>query len=136
MGDQARPRPTALDRQGWHRRLHDCLAGTAAQLRANMADYLEAGRHVFQHLALILPDPAEHGVATVRRKNPQGFRIGWQGFAGHGHGPILSKLDRGVQRFSCRSSGSAVQVHTATGLRGASGATVRRQSIASINRAS
>ena len=36
MGDQAWPRPPALDRQRRHRRLHDGLAGAAAQLRPDM----------------------------------------------------------------------------------------------------
>jgi len=43
MGEQARPWPPALDGQRGHRRLHDRLAGTAAQLRPHMADHLEAG---------------------------------------------------------------------------------------------
>src|SRR6185503_4564237 len=49
-----------------HRRLHDGLAGAAAQLRAEMTDHLEAGRDVFEHLALVLADPAEGRAAAAR----------------------------------------------------------------------
>ena len=64
--DQARRRPAACDRQRRHWRLHNGLAGAAAQLRAEMADHLEAGGDVFEHLALVLADPAE-GRATATR---------------------------------------------------------------------
>ena len=64
--DQARPRPAAFDRQRRHRRLHNGLAGAAAQLRAEMADHLEAGGDVFEHLALVLADPAEGRTAAAR----------------------------------------------------------------------
>ncbi len=66
MGDQPRPWPTALDRQGRHWLLGNRLAGPAAQLRPDVADHLEARRHVFEHLALVLPHPAEHGAAAAR----------------------------------------------------------------------
>ena len=64
--DQARPRPAALDRQRRHRRLHNGLAGPAAQLRAEMADHLEAGGNVFEHLARVLSDPTEGRTAAAR----------------------------------------------------------------------
>ena len=66
LGEQARAGPAAFDRQAGHRRLHDRLASAAAQLRADMADHLEAGGHVFQHLALVLADAAEHRAAAAR----------------------------------------------------------------------
>src|ERR1700712_1662026 len=71
----------------------------------------------------------------VRSKYPQlpdrmaGFRWPWTW-------PDFIKARGGSTAILCRSSRSAVRVHTAKGLRGTSGATVRRQSIASINKAS
>jgi hypothetical protein len=65
VSDQARAWPPALDRQRRHGCLHDGLAGTAAQLRADMSDHLEAGRDVFEHLALVRADPAEGGAAAA-----------------------------------------------------------------------
>src|SRR5271166_4177045 len=61
-----RPGPSALDRQRRHRRLHDGLAGPAAQLRPQVADHLEAGRDVFEHFALVLADAAEGRAAAAR----------------------------------------------------------------------
>src|SRR4051795_5142026 len=61
-----RPGPSAFDRQRRHRRLHDGLAGPAAQLRAQVADHLEAGRDIFEHFALVLADAAEGGAAAPR----------------------------------------------------------------------
>src|SRR5271166_5726184 len=46
LREQARARPTAFNRQAGHRRLHDRLASTTAQLRADMTDHLEAGGDV------------------------------------------------------------------------------------------
>ena len=66
MRDQARPGPPALDRQRRHQRLHDRLARPAAQLRPQVLDHFEAGRDVFQHLALVLSDPAERCAAATR----------------------------------------------------------------------
>ena len=66
MCDQTRPGPSALDRQRRHRRLHDGLAGPAAQLRPQVVDHLEAGRDVFEHFALVLADAAEGGAAATR----------------------------------------------------------------------
>ena len=65
MTDQARPRPASLDRQRRHGLLHDGLTAAAAQLGADVLDDFEAGRDVFQHLALVLPDAAEHRAATA-----------------------------------------------------------------------
>src|SRR5580692_8203716 len=62
----SRAGPAAFDRQTGHRRLHDRLAGATAQLRADMTDHLEAGGDVFQHLALVLADAAEHCAAAAR----------------------------------------------------------------------
>jgi hypothetical protein len=66
LREQARSGPAAFDRQARHRRLHDRLASATAQLRADMADHLEAGGDVFEHLALVLADAAEHGAAAAR----------------------------------------------------------------------
>jgi len=66
MRDQPRPGPAALDGQRRHRLLHDRLAGSAAQLRPDMADHLEAGGHILEPLALVLPHPAEHRAAAAR----------------------------------------------------------------------
>ena len=66
MGEQARTRPAPLDRQRRHRRLHDRLASAAAQLRPDVAPPLEERGHVFEHLALVLADPAEHRAAAAR----------------------------------------------------------------------
>jgi hypothetical protein len=66
MGDQPRPRAAALDGQRRHRPLHDRFAGPAAQLRPDMLDDLEAGGHILEHLALVLPHPAEHRAAAAR----------------------------------------------------------------------
>ena len=66
MGDQAGPRPAALDRQRRHRLLHDGLARPAAQLRPDMLDDLESGRDILEHLALVLAHPAEHRAAAAR----------------------------------------------------------------------
>ena len=66
MREQRRPWPATLDRQGWHRRLDDGLAGPAAHPRPDMADDLEAGRHVFEHLADVLAQHAEHRAAAAR----------------------------------------------------------------------
>jgi hypothetical protein len=65
MGDQSRPRAPALDRQRGHWRLDDGLAGSAAQLGAKMPNDFEAGRDIFQHITLVLPDAAEHGAAAA-----------------------------------------------------------------------
>ena len=66
LREQAGAGPAAFDRQTGHRRLHDRLASATAQLRADVADHLEAGGHVFQHLALVLADAAEHRAAAAR----------------------------------------------------------------------
>ena len=66
MRDQAWTRPPALDRQRRHRRLHDRLARPAAQLRPDMLDHLETGRDVFEHLPLVLSDPAERCATAAR----------------------------------------------------------------------
>jgi len=66
MGDQAGPRTAALDGQRRHRPLHDRLASPAAQLRPDVLDDLEAGRDILEHLALVLPHPAEHRAAAAR----------------------------------------------------------------------
>src|SRR5271166_1899966 len=65
LREQAWARPAAFDRQAGHRRLHDRLASTTAQLRADMTDHLEAGGDVFQHLTLVLADAAEHRAAAA-----------------------------------------------------------------------
>ena len=64
-GEQAGAWAPALDGQGGHWRLHDRLADTAAQLGADVLDHLEAGGDVFEHLAFVLADPAEHFAAAA-----------------------------------------------------------------------
>lgn len=63
VGEQVGARAATFDRQRWHRRLHDRLAGSATDLRAMMHDPLEAK---FQHFALIRADLAEDGPAAIR----------------------------------------------------------------------
>src|ERR1700739_2790654 len=48
IGDETRTRPSALNWQIGHRRLHDALAATAADLWANMADDFETSRNLVQ----------------------------------------------------------------------------------------
>lgn len=59
IGEKARTRQPALDRQARHRGLRDGFAGPATQFRPDMHDHLEVRRHVFQHLALIVADDGQ-----------------------------------------------------------------------------
>ena len=97
MRDQARSRAATLDRQRRHRCLHDRLAGAAAQLRADVADHLEAGGDVFQHLALVLPDAAERGAAAAG--------AGAGGFVGDGLARQMIGQRRAHRRLACRGTG-------------------------------
>src|SRR5882757_1237547 len=54
MSEQPRSRKPTIDRSRWCRCLHDLVTGVATQLRAHMADDLEAGPHSLQHLCNIL----------------------------------------------------------------------------------
>ena len=65
VGQQTRSGQPALDGQRGHRRLHDGLAGAAAQLRPDVLDHLEAGGDIFEQLALVLADAAEDGAAAT-----------------------------------------------------------------------
>lgn len=65
MSEQARARPAAFDRQRRRRRLHDRLAGPAAQLRPHVLYHLERGRNVFEHLGQFLGDLAQHRAAAA-----------------------------------------------------------------------
>jgi hypothetical protein len=65
MGEQTRSREAAVDGSRRRRSLHDAIAGIAAQLRTHMADDLEAGPHVLQHLGHIFPQLAQPAT-TVR----------------------------------------------------------------------
>ena len=66
MREQRRPWQATLDRQGWHRRLADGLAGPAAHPRPDVAHDLEVGRHVFEHLADVLAQHAQLRAAAAR----------------------------------------------------------------------
>ena len=59
VGDQARARTAALDRQARHRRLRNRLAVAAAQLRPHVHHDLEVRGNIFQHLALLVADLAQ-----------------------------------------------------------------------------
>jgi hypothetical protein len=73
MGEQGRAWTAPFDRQRRHRRLHDRLASATAQLRPDVHHPFEERRHVFQHLALILADPAEHRPAAARAGTGRGM---------------------------------------------------------------
>jgi hypothetical protein len=64
VGEESRACKTTIDGARWRRCLHDPIAGIAAQLRTNMADHLEAGPHVFQHLGDIFAQDAELATAV------------------------------------------------------------------------
>jgi hypothetical protein len=64
MCEQTRHREAAVDGARRRRSLHDAIAGIAAQLRPNMADDLEAGPHVLQHLGYIFSQLAESATAV------------------------------------------------------------------------
>ena len=64
MRKQARTRESAVDGPRWRRRLHDPVAGVAAQLRPHMTDDLEAGPHILQHLGGIFAKFAEPAAAV------------------------------------------------------------------------
>jgi len=66
MGEQARPRPAARDRQRRRRHLRDRLARPAAHPRPDVHHHLEVRGHVFEHLALVLAEPAQAGAAARR----------------------------------------------------------------------
>ena len=66
MREQRRPWQATLDRQGWHRRLADGLAGAAAHPRPDVAHDLEVGRYVFEQLADVLAQHAQLRAAAAR----------------------------------------------------------------------
>ena len=57
--------PAALDRQRWQRRLHDGLAGPAAQLGPHQLDHLERGWDIFEQLGHVLAELAQHRAAAA-----------------------------------------------------------------------
>lgn len=61
MREQRRAGPPLLDRQRRHGRLDDRLAAAAAHLRPHMRHPLEVRCDIFEHPALVGPDPAEFG---------------------------------------------------------------------------
>ena len=63
MSEQPGPCKSAIDRPRGCWCLHDAVAGLAAQLRTHMANNLEAGPHVLQHLGGICAQLAH--VATA-----------------------------------------------------------------------
>ena len=63
VGQEPGTGQAALDRPVRRRLLHDAIASRAAQLRAYGADYLEAGRDVFQSLGHILAQQAQRPTA-------------------------------------------------------------------------
>ena len=64
MSEQARACESAFYRPRWSWRLHDAVAGLATQLRTHVADDLEAGPHILQHLGCIRAQFA-HLASTV-----------------------------------------------------------------------
>jgi hypothetical protein len=64
VGEEVRARAPALDWQRGGRRLDDCLALPAAHLGPDVDHHLEMRGHVFEHLALVLAEPGQHGAAT------------------------------------------------------------------------
>ena len=64
MRQQPRPGKSAIDRPRRCRRLHDAVAGIAAQLRPHVAKHLEAGPHVLQHLGHIFAQFTETAAAV------------------------------------------------------------------------
>lgn len=67
MSEQTRAREATVDGARRRRNLHDPVAGIAAQLRPYMADDLEAGPHVLQHLGHIFPQFAQPSAAVGAR---------------------------------------------------------------------
>jgi len=88
--EKARARPAALDRQRRQRRLHDRLAGPAAQLRPHVLDHLECGRNVFQHLGHVLADLAQHRAAAAAAGSLRRVRH------------LLARQMRGQRLATCR----------------------------------
>lgn len=118
VGEQPEAWPATLDRQGRHRRLHDRLARPAAQLRSDMTDDLEGGRHVLEHLALVLAQLAERGTAAARTsvggrvhhhlarqvlgQRPAGRRLPWATGGGK-----LPRIDNASRLGTCPALGLA-----------------------------
>ena len=77
MREQARSRKSAIDGPRRRLGLHDPLAALAAQLGTDMADDLEAGPHVLQHLCNIFAEwpqlAAAIGAGFVVRQVAQHF---------------------------------------------------------------
>jgi hypothetical protein len=63
LGQDARARPTALDRQRRHRRLVDALAGPAGEARPDVADYPKLRRLVPEDFADVLADRMQGAAA-------------------------------------------------------------------------
>lgn len=65
VGEEPGAGPAALDRHAGQRRLDDAVAGSAAELGADVPDDPERGGHIVQLLGDILADPA-HRTAAIR----------------------------------------------------------------------
>ena len=65
VGDQARTRPTLLDRQVGCRRLEDPLAAPAGVFRPDVPDHLVPGRDLLQHLGDVLAHPDQPGIGAA-----------------------------------------------------------------------
>jgi hypothetical protein len=64
ISEQPRPDESSIDRPRRCRSLHGPVVGVAAQLRAHMADDLEAGSYALQHLGEILAQLAQSAAAV------------------------------------------------------------------------
>ena len=65
VSEQTRTRPAALDRERRQRRLHDRLAGPAAQPRPHQLDHLEGGGDVFEQFGHVLAELAQYRAAAA-----------------------------------------------------------------------
>ena len=74
MGHQPRSGPATLDRQGGRRRLDDGLAGPAGIARPDMADHLQPGRDLLQHLGHVLTEAGQaRGIGAAAVAGKDGF---------------------------------------------------------------
>ena len=64
MSQQSWPCQPTIDRPRWCGCLHDAITGIATRLRKHMADDLDAGPHVLQHLSGVFAEFAEPAAAV------------------------------------------------------------------------
>ena len=64
MREQTWTCESTIDGPRWRGRLHDAVAGIATQLRTHVADDLEAGPHVLQHLGHVFAQLAQSAPAV------------------------------------------------------------------------